>query len=81
MSVEIKRSFCRICHAACPVDVHIDTSGSTHSGAKQRVIKVTGVDEDPIFNGYTCIKGRQLPDQIHDPACLLYTSPSPRDRG
>ena len=72
MSVEIKRSFCRICHAACPVDVHIDTSGSTHSGAKQRVIKVTGVDEDPIFNGYTCIKGRQLPDQIHDPARLRH---------
>ncbi|MFT4596217.1 MAG: anaerobic selenocysteine-containing dehydrogenase [Paracrocinitomix sp.] len=65
MAVEVKRSFCRICHAACPVDVHIDDS----SGSK-RVIKVTGVDEDPIFNGYTCIKGRQLPDQIHDPARL-----------
>ena len=65
MAVEVKRSFCRICHAACPVNVHIDD----RTGHK-RVIKVTGVDEDPIFNGYTCIKGRQLPDQIHDPARL-----------
>ena len=65
MAVEVKRSFCRICHAACPVDVHIDTSGPS-----EKVIKVTGVDSDPIFNGYTCIKGRQLPDQIHDPARL-----------
>ena len=57
--VEVKRSFCRICHAACPVDVEI-TDG--------RVTKVSGVDDDPIFNGYTCIKGRQLPDQFNDPA-------------
>ena len=62
--IEIKRSFCRICHAACPVDVHM---------VDQRVVKVSGVDEDPLFNGYTCIKGRQLPDQIHDPARLRRT--------
>jgi anaerobic selenocysteine-containing dehydrogenase len=53
MATDVKRSFCRICHAACPVDVEI-TNG--------RVTKVSGVDEDPIFNGYTCVKGRQLPD-------------------
>ena len=61
MATEVKRSFCRICHAACPVDVEI-TNG--------RATKVSGVDEDPIFNGYTCVKGRQLPDQIHDPGRL-----------
>jgi len=67
MTLETKRSFCRICHAACPVDVHIDTSGPA-----DRVVKITGVDEDPIFRGYTCVKGRQLPDQIHDPARLRH---------
>ena len=61
MATDVKRSFCRICHAACPVDVEI-TNG--------RATKVSGVDEDPIFNGYTCVKGRQLPDQIHDPGRL-----------
>jgi anaerobic selenocysteine-containing dehydrogenase len=57
----VKRSFCRICHAACPINVHLDEG---------RVVKITGVDEDPLFKGYTCVKGRQLPDQIHDPARL-----------
>lgn len=61
--VEVKRSFCRICHAACPVDVEI-TDG--------RVTKVSGVDSDPIFNGYTCVKGRQMPDQFNDPARLRH---------
>lgn len=59
----VARSFCRICHAACPVDVHI-TDG--------RVVKISGVDDDPLFKGYTCVKGRQLPDQIHDPARLRH---------
>lgn len=63
-ATEIKRSFCRICHAACPVNVHL-TDGV--------VTKVTGVDDDPLFNGYTCIKGRQLPDQIEHPARLRET--------
>ncbi|MCJ7437530.1 MAG: oxidoreductase, partial [Acidimicrobiia bacterium] len=52
------RSFCRICHAACPIDVDVDAG---------RVVGVRGVADDPLFEGYTCIKGRQLPDQIHHP--------------
>lgn len=52
------RSFCRICHAACPIDVDVDAG---------RVVAVRGVADDPLFEGYTCIKGRQLPDQIHHP--------------
>ena len=28
---------------------------------------VRGVMDDPLFEGYTCIKGRQLPDQMADP--------------
>lgn len=57
----VRRSFCRICHAACPVDVDI---------VDGRPVRVRGVGEDPIFKGYTCVKGRQLPDQINDPARL-----------
>jgi anaerobic selenocysteine-containing dehydrogenase len=62
-AIEVKRSFCRICHAACPIDVHLDGS---------QVVKISGVDDDPLFKGYTCIKGRQIPDQIHDPARLRH---------
>ena len=32
-----------------------------------RVVAVRGVVDDPLFEGYTCIKGRQLPDQMADP--------------
>lgn len=63
MAVEMKRSFCRICHAACPIDVELENG---------RVVKIHGVDEDPLFEGYTCIKGRQLPDQIHHPDRLRH---------
>jgi anaerobic selenocysteine-containing dehydrogenase len=64
MSVtDVRRSFCRICHAACPIDVHL---------VDGRVTKVTGVEDDPLFKGYTCVKGRQLPDQIHHPDRLRH---------
>jgi len=48
MAVETKKTFCRICHAACPMDIDVEDG----------------------TQGYTCIKGRQLADQFHDPARL-----------
>ena len=35
-----------------------------------RVVAVRGVMDDPLFEGYTCIKGRQIPDQMPDPKRL-----------
>ena len=58
-----KQTFCRICHAACPVEVEI---------SENKVISVRGVKEDPLFKGYTCIKGRQIPDQINSQERLLF---------
>ena len=63
MTTETKRSFCRICHAACPIDVEFVNGKAT---------KINGVEEDPLFEGYTCVKGRQLPDQIHSPSRIRY---------
>ncbi len=68
----VERSFCRICHAACPVNVHVERTVDELGVGRDRVVKVTGVDEDPLFRGYTCVKGRQLPDQIHDPGRLRH---------
>jgi anaerobic selenocysteine-containing dehydrogenase len=34
---------------------------------RRRVVAVRGDRNDPLFEGYTCIKGRQLPDQHHQP--------------
>ena len=51
-------TFCRVCHASCPLEVDVEDN---------RVVAVRGVMDDPLFEGYTCIKGRQLPDQMADP--------------
>ncbi len=57
-TVSTHHTFCRVCHASCPLEVDVQFG---------RVTAVRGVPEDPIFAGYTCIKGRQLPDQmVHD---------------
>jgi anaerobic selenocysteine-containing dehydrogenase len=56
-----KTTFCRVCHASCPMEVDI---------VDNRVIAVRGVMDDPLFEGYTCIKGRQIPDQMSDPKRL-----------
>ncbi len=61
--VETRRSFCRFCHAGCAIDVDVDV-------AANRVISVRGVLDDPMYEGYTCIKGRHLGDQHHHDARL-----------
>ena len=61
MARETKKSFCRLCPAFCAVQVEIDGG---------RVVAVRGDAADPMTGGYTCVKGRQLPDQMNDPARL-----------
>jgi anaerobic selenocysteine-containing dehydrogenase len=63
MAIETKKSFCRMCHAFCAIDVDVDTE-------LNQVVAVRGDAENPIFGGYTCIKGRQLPDQHNHPGRL-----------
>ena len=65
-TVETRRSFCRFCHAGCAIDVDVDV-------AANRVVAVRGVVDDPMYEGYTCIKGRHLGDQHHHDA-RLYSS-------
>jgi anaerobic selenocysteine-containing dehydrogenase len=54
-----RHTFCRVCHAACPLVVTVEDD--------RRVVGVSGDRDDPLFEGYTCIKGRQLADQHHHP--------------
>jgi anaerobic selenocysteine-containing dehydrogenase len=61
-TVETRQTFCRFCHAACPLEVDVEISSD-----RERALAVRGVLDDPLFEGYTCIKGRQLPDQHHAP--------------
>jgi anaerobic selenocysteine-containing dehydrogenase len=53
-----RHTFCRVCHASCPMEVDV---------VDNRVIAVRGVQDDPLFEGYTCIKGRQYPAQFANP--------------
>ena len=57
-SVTTHRSFCRFCEAACAITVDVDGD---------RVLRVRGDEENPLSRGYTCTKGRSLPDWHHHP--------------
>ncbi len=57
-TIETRRSFCRFCHASCPIDVDVDVEAN-------RVLAVRGVIDDEMYGGYTCVKGRHLGDQHH----------------
>jgi anaerobic selenocysteine-containing dehydrogenase len=55
------RSFCRLCQAMCGIVVHVDGD---------RVVRISGDADHPVSEGYTCPKGRSLPEVHHDPARL-----------
>src|SRR4030095_15935120 len=49
-----RKTFCRFCHANCAIEVDIEGD---------RAVAVRGDVSDPLFGGYTCMKGRELPAQ------------------
>jgi anaerobic selenocysteine-containing dehydrogenase len=52
------RSFCRVCTSVCGILVDVDGD---------EVIRVRGDQEHPFSRGYTCAKGRALPELHHHP--------------
>ncbi|HLF41265.1 MAG TPA: hypothetical protein VI854_07305, partial [Acidimicrobiia bacterium] len=53
MAARQVRTFCRMCNAMCGIVVHVDGD---------RVTKVGGDPDHPVSEGYTCPKGRALPE-------------------
>ena len=53
MGVETHKTFCRFCHANCAMEVDVENG---------KVVEVRGDPDDPAYGGYTCMKGRELPD-------------------
>jgi anaerobic selenocysteine-containing dehydrogenase len=53
MGIETHKTFCRFCHANCAMEVDVENG---------KVIEVRGDPDDPAYGGYTCMKGRELPD-------------------
>ncbi|MET0375995.1 MAG: molybdopterin-dependent oxidoreductase, partial [Rhizorhabdus sp.] len=59
---DIRPGLCRICSAFCPILVHVEEG---------RAVKVTGDPNAPLYEGYTCPKGRALPEMHHGSTRLL----------
>ena len=51
---ETRSSICRFCHAQCAIHVTLDDAGQP--------VKVDGVRGHPIYHGFACAKGRELPN-------------------
>lgn len=62
-SKEVK-TYCRFCHANCPMVATVEDN------------KLTALKPDTdneVFGGYTCLKGRQMPEQLYYPERILNT--------
>lgn len=57
-------SICRFCHANC--GILVDVEGG-------RPVAVRGDLENPAYRGFTCVKGRRLPEQHAHPERLLHS--------
>ncbi|MGE3692753.1 MAG: molybdopterin-dependent oxidoreductase [Novosphingobium sp.] len=64
MAIEKKPFACRNCGSLCPIVVTIDGD---------RVVKVEGDFDAPLYRGYTCPKGRAIPQEHHRPDRLLHS--------
>ncbi|GAA4042608.1 molybdopterin-containing oxidoreductase family protein [Parerythrobacter jejuensis] len=53
MGIQTHKTFCRFCHANCAMLVDVEDG---------KVQSVRGDPDDPEYGGYTCMKGRELPD-------------------
>lgn len=59
---EVHTSFCRFCHAQCGLIVHVEDG---------KVVKTEGDPDNPLYEGYACPKGRQIPEMMNSPQRLL----------
>ncbi len=59
--VDIRYAMCRFCHAFCGLKVEVEND---------RITSVIGDKHNPMYFGYSCIKGRQLPAQHYIPERL-----------
>ncbi|NNF94642.1 MAG: molybdopterin-dependent oxidoreductase [Altererythrobacter sp.] len=64
MGVQTHKTFCRFCHANCAMLVDVEDG---------KVKAVRGDPDDPEYGGYTCKKGRELPDSHNSEDRLHYS--------
>ena len=61
MATQEIKTYCRFCHAYCPMIATVEDN---------KLIAVKPDTDNEIYGGYTCIKGRQLVEQIYHPERL-----------
>ena len=61
MAQEQVKTYCRFCHAYCPMIATVEDN---------RLLAVEPDTDNPVYGGYTCIKGRQMPEQLYHPERL-----------
>ena len=65
-------AICRLCPAFCPILVTLEDG---------RAVEVVGDPEAPLYDGYTCPKGRALPEQhVHAGRLLVSQRRGPISR-
>ena len=65
-------SLCRFCHAACSILAEVKDG---------RVTRIVGNKDNPVYFGYTCKKGRTLPEQHYGPDRLVHCVKGPPGSG
>ncbi|MGB7903828.1 MAG: molybdopterin-dependent oxidoreductase [Steroidobacteraceae bacterium] len=56
-------AICRFCHATCGLMVTIEQG---------RVVDIIGDIDNPVYHGYSCVKGRNYHEFHYDPARVLH---------
>lgn len=65
---DVVPTICRLCIAHCGVLAEVEDDNG-----RRKVTKVTGDPDNPLFKGYTCPKGRALPELHNHPGRLLHS--------
>ncbi len=60
--IETKKTYCRFCHNYCAMEVDV---------VDGKPVAVRGDRNDPVYGGYTCIKGRQLVEVYNHPTRIV----------
>ena len=65
---KIVPTICRLCIAHCGVLAEVEDDNG-----RRKVTRVTGDPDNPMFKGYTCPKGRALPELHNHAGRLLHS--------
>ena len=65
---DIVPTICRLCIAHCGVLAEVEDDNG-----RRKVTRVTGDPDNPLFKGYTCPKGRALPELHNHEGRLLHS--------